>query len=173
MSGFKISQDKDDQTIDTNLELLKSLLGVNQKSVHEAISEDFTMAKLSDKDKKGTIEMTTNAFFCKKMIGDIAKKTEATKKWKWIEIEGEQGQWIPVYLTKEQKERIAEIATETFNGIMTRVQVNAIMNRNLKGNWLVGLLGKEEKDKTNEEEEEKPQKDWLGREKKAKKEEED
>ena len=66
--------------VDSKLELLKYTADI-QSRIKDDISSDFTLAKLEAKDKEGIIEMTSNAYFCKKVADLISEKCNEYGRW--------------------------------------------------------------------------------------------
>ena len=98
----------EEASIDNKLELLRYVSNV-QSRIKEDISSDFILAKLGDKDKNGIIEMTSNAYFVKKIMQLLAKKH--TK----YEYDSKTKTWKKIFLSEKEKEAIEKIANATFD----------------------------------------------------------
>lgn len=139
-----------EESIDNKLELLRYVSNV-QSRIRKDISSDFILAKLSDKDKEGIIEMTANAYFVKKIMMLVANKQI---KYNW---NNQKQKWEKSYLEPKEKKIITEIANATFDGYMTRVYMTTILNRNVPRNYLVRLIAGYDEN----EDDEKPAKEEL------------
>lgn len=120
-------------TIDNKLEILRFASQV-QSRIKKDISEDFILAKLEEKDKEGIIEMTSNAYFMKKILSVL--KAKGTK-WDW---DDKRKCWIKRNLNKEEQDFIQDIANATFDSYLTRIYMTVILNRNVPNNHLLKIL---------------------------------
>lgn len=130
------------EAIDNKLELLKYTSQV-QSRIKDEISTDFVLAKLSEKDKEGITEMTSNAYFVKRMMSIIKKKA---KRWEW---DSKEKKWEKKEAETSDRNKIEEISKRTFDMFMTRIYMTAILNRNVERNYLLNILAglKEEEEK--------------------------
>jgi hypothetical protein len=121
------------ESIDNKLELLRYISNVNSR-IKDDISSDFILAKLKDKDKEGIIEMTSNAYFVKKVMVMLAEKHKEYK------YDTKTKKWTMSHLDTKTKEAMKKIADATFDAYMTRIYMTAILNRNVPRNYLVRLI---------------------------------
>ena len=115
------------------LDIMKFVAEIKLR-LRKDISADFVLARLSAKDKEAIIEMTTNAYFSKRLLTILALRA---KRWKWNSKEKkyEQGN-----IDNEEKNYILKIADAVFDSYMTRIYMTVILNRNVDGNYLVNVL---------------------------------
>lgn len=122
-----------EETIDNKLEILTFLAKVKGR-IKKDITEDFILAKLSEKDKIAIINMTSNAYYMYKITTIIAEKST---KYEWNNNKKE---WTIRTLTKEEKESINNIAKAIFDSIMTPIYMTVLLNRNVEKNHLVRII---------------------------------
>lgn len=105
--------------------------------INDNITSDFVLAKLSDKDKEGIIEMTANAYFSRKIIDMLYKRG-------YKYVDGKK-----IKLDKTELARIKNIGDAVFDAFMTRIYMNVVLSRNVDKNYLVNVLSgyREEEDK--------------------------
>lgn len=133
--------------LDNKLELIKFTSQV-QSRIKDEISSDFILAKLSEKDKEGIIEMTADAYFCKKLIQTLNEKGSIT------EWNNKIKNWETRNLTTAEEEAIKTYADQVFDAFLTRIYMTVILNRNVPKNHLLKVLtGVNQED---EEEEQEP-----------------
>jgi hypothetical protein len=120
-------------SIDNKIEILKFISQV-QSRIKKDISEDFVLAKLGDKDKEGIIEMTSNAYFVKKILYMVQLKS---KKWDWDDTHK---QWIHRSLYPDEQKYIKELADSIFDSYLTRIYMTVILNRNVSDNHILNLM---------------------------------
>lgn len=124
------------------LDLVNSIAKV-KSSIRESITEDFTLARLNDKDKKLSIETVHLAYYIRKLIEGTA--VEATE-WHW-----EENKWVERYLPEEKKEILITRAKRIFDAFMVRPYMITTVNRNVKDNylaqWMLGIGQQEEEPK--------------------------
>ena len=101
-------------TIDNKLEILRFASQV-QSRIKKDISEDFILAKLGEQDKEGITEMTSNAYFMKKILSIL--KAKGTK-WDW---DIKKKCWIKRNLNDEEQGFIQNVADATFDSYLTRI----------------------------------------------------
>lgn len=123
-----------EQSIDNKLEMLKFTATV-QSRIRKDISEDFVLAKLGAQDKEGVIEMTTNAYFMKKIMHQI--RTRGNWRWEWDKTKQT---WHKKQKQPKELEYMRSIENKTFDSYMTRIYMTVILNRNVKENWLINIL---------------------------------
>ena len=131
-------------TIDNKLEILRFASQV-QSRIKKDISEDFILAKLEEKDKEGIVEMTSNAYFMKKILSIL--KAKGTK-WDW---DNKNKCWIKRSLNKEEMTFIQDVADATFDSYLTRIYMTVILNRNVPNNHLLKILAGATDDEDKEE----------------------
>lgn len=121
------------------LDLIQSV-GKVKSPIKDNITEDFTFARLCDKDKKLAIEMVHLAHYTKKLIKTVALEY---KQWNW-----DGHKWVESYLPKQEQKALNIIAENTFDSFMTRVYMTVILNRNVKDNyllkWILGVPEEQE-----------------------------
>lgn len=122
--------------IDTKIELLKYISEVNSNIKNE-IGSDFILAKLEDQDKEAIIEMTSNAYFCKK-IGEIIRY-QAESRGKWV-YNKEIKQYQKKQYSTQYIKTIQTLANNTFDAFLTRIYMTVILNRNKPNNTILELI---------------------------------
>jgi hypothetical protein len=145
--GMPVDPQKDGE-IDSKLELLKYMSDV-QSRIKNDISSDFILAKLGDQDKEGVIEMTSNAYFCKK-VGDMIKH-HAIKKGKWV-WSVKANSWIREEYDNDYLKGLEIINRATFDAFMTRIYMTVILNRNVEKNHMLKILSGSQEDERIEDE---------------------
>jgi len=125
-----------DGEVDNKLELLKYTSEV-QSRIRDDISPDFTLAKLSESDKEGIIEMTSNAYFCKKIGKSIEAKAKEIGKWSW---DNKTRKWRRVKYSQKYVDKLNKVTQATFDAFMTRIYMTVILNRNVNKNYLIKIL---------------------------------
>lgn len=129
-------KDYDEETdeIDNKLELLKYATKVLSRGVKKDITPDFIMAKFNNlKDKEAIIEMTNNAYFCKRTLQMMKKRKEWT-------YNNTTKTWTQKEMTEDKKEEINQITEKMFDTFMTRMSMTALLNRNVKNNHILRLI---------------------------------
>jgi hypothetical protein len=133
-----------ENTIDNKLEILKFASQV-QSRIRDDISEDFILAKLGEKDKEGIVEMTSNAYFMKKILAILKDKGT---KYDW-DIKNKA--WVQRKLNDNEKDFIEKVANATFDSYLTRIYMVVILNRNVPNNHLLNILAGATNQEDNEE----------------------
>ena len=145
---YEFREIQNDEQVDNKLELLKYFTQVQSRNVKEEITSDFVLARLSEKDKEGIIEMTNNAYFAKRLLQEMRKATI----WEWITetietrnkdgtiTKKKNGKWVLRTLTKEEQQTIQDTTIKMFNTYMIRNTTTAVLNRNVKDNYLIKLI---------------------------------
>lgn len=131
--------------IDTKIELLRFASQV-QSRIKNDISEDFVLAKLSDQDKEGIIEMTGNAYFSKR-INQLIKKRG--RKWQWND---NKKYWEERTLNEKEVQQITDNENATFDSYLNRIYMTVILNRNVPQNHLLQILSQAQEEQPPEEE---------------------
>ena len=129
--------------ITEDIELKVQLYEVNS-AIKDNISNDYTLAKLSEKDKLFITENYENAEYAKEILSRYARKGY------YYKFDDKKGDWVrdkfgapkQVYLTNDEKELIKTFANRIFNFFMIKPDILAILARNDDKNFLVKLLGK-------------------------------
>lgn len=146
----KTTIEKDENTIDNSLELIKYASEV-QSRIKEDINSDFVLGTgvvISDKERESIKEMTNNAYLSKRTIQDLTEK----KYWFWNKKRKE---WVKEELDETTKKKILNIADQLFDTHMIRHQMTVILNRNKEPNPLLnGLMGTSKAERQNEIDEE-------------------
>lgn len=138
------SDDVSDDNVDNKLELLKYSTKVLSRGVKSDITSDFVMAKFnSERDKEGVIEMTNNAYFCKRTLNMMKKKTV----WSYDSFSKT---WTLKKLSKDQVDEIGFLTNKMFDTFMTRLSMSAILNRNVKKNYILRLISGFDTEEDNE-----------------------
>lgn len=137
---------QENDTLDSKLDLYKFLADVKGK-VKTEVTSDLILAKLEDKDKLSIIEMTSNAYYGKKLIEQLKHR----KEWKWNKTSKN---WERQEPTKEEKEIIQNIADALFNMYMIRIHMTTLVNRNKTDNYILELISNYHKEPNKEDEEE-------------------
>lgn len=124
-----------DSSVDNALELLKYTSQV-QSRIKKDITSDFTLAKLSDKDKEGITELTVDAYFAKKVLSLIANKAQV-----W-DYNNETKVWVQHGLPDVDRKAIYGLADTTFDAFMNRIYMTVILSRNVDKNYLISVLAR-------------------------------
>lgn len=120
-------------------------------NIKKEITPDFTKAKLTDKEKDMIIELTSSGYFCKKIIENLR---DLSKYYDWKEKE-----W-KLYTEKNRPKEYSLLTTRAeyvYLMVMNRPYMTAILNRNVKDNYILNLqagAGNEIKEEETEEKEE-------------------
>lgn len=124
-----------DSSTDTELDFLKYLAQV-QSTIKSDITSDFTLAKLSEKDKEGIKEMTVNAYLCKQLSLEL----QHTKIHEW---DNNTKIWYKRHLTKQEKEKILFNSQRIFDAFMNRNYMTVLLNRNVPDNDMLKILARQ------------------------------
>ena len=141
MNKIKKTTTIEEKPTDTKLDLIKYTSQV-QSDINTNITSDFVLAKLNEQDKTAIIEMTDNAYHAKKILLQIAKNYKqntwnpTTKQWEITPITKEH----PIY------KKIQKIANKTFNMYMIKMQMIALLNRNVEKNHLINILAQRQEE---------------------------
>lgn len=131
-----------EQQFNDRLDILKHVSDIKLR-LKDDITNDFVLARLGEKDKTFIIEMTSNAYFSKKLLEVIKEKGEM-----WV-YEG--GEYKKKKLNKEQRDEVKQIAKTVFDSYMTKIYMTVVLNRNVDKNYLINVLsGYVEKDEGEE-----------------------
>lgn len=123
---------KDETTVADELELRKSLTQVDEK-IDKFLTTDFTLAKLTENQRKTIVELISDAYHIRRMIRNIIIKSKNKVPY----YNKEKGRWYWRDLNDEEKERINAKSLEAFESIMTKVRATVIMHRNMPQNYLI------------------------------------
>lgn len=135
-----------EDSVESKLELAKFIAQVKSRIGKQGdITSDFTYAKLGDKDKTMIVEMTANAQYGKRLLKSLEV---GYKKWQW---NNEKKRWELRYLTKKEKEIIQLHSQNAYDTFMIRPTMIAILNRNVKNNYLIARTMDIEEEATEEE----------------------
>lgn len=134
IDGYQQIKLGDMENTETKLKLLKYTTEV-QSRIRKDISSDFVLAKLGKQDREGIIEMTSNAYFYKRLM----EMVKNARKWEWNE---EQQMWKRVDLSEAEKARIQESTNQTFDTFLNRIYMTVILSRNVEKNHLLKMLSK-------------------------------
>lgn len=118
-------------------------IGEVKLRLRKDITADFILAKLTDKDKTGIIEMTSNAYFAKKILTTLANRS---KRYVWNE---KVGKYEKKPIPEDEKKYLEDLGKAIFDGYMTRIYMTVILNRNVDKNYLINVLagyGEDDKD---------------------------
>lgn len=123
------------------LDIFKHVAEVHSR-IRKDIGSDFVMAKLGEKDKEAIIELTSDAYFCKRIV---EKLKEQYKEYNWgtEKYEG---------LDEETQKKMQDIADQIFDSFMTRIYMTVNLSRNVAKNYLLNLLAKPDPEEEQEEE---------------------
>lgn len=125
--------------IQNRIQLLSHVSEV-QSRIKKDISSDFILAKLSDKDKEGVIEMTGNAYYWQKLIKLWADNSTT---WKWND---NTKTWIQTGLPPNTMKKIYKTADTLFDTFMIRIYMTVLLNRNVPKNYLINILSSQPED---------------------------
>lgn len=123
---------KDETTVADELELRRSLTQVDEK-IDKFLTTDFTLAKLTENQRKTIVELISDAYHVRRMIRNIIIKSKNKVPY----YNKEKGKWYWRDLNDEEKERINAKSLEAFESIMTKVRATVIMHRNMPQNYLI------------------------------------
>lgn len=126
--------EEEQDNIDNKLELLKHL-GEVQSPIREEITSDFVYAKLGDKDKEGVTEMTANAWLSKSYYKQMRAKATV-----WTFNKSLQ-RWEGRGVDTKTTGYMDAAGSSLFQAFMIRPYMTVILNRNVKDNHIVKLLG--------------------------------
>lgn len=147
--GVKIKPDKEG-SIDNQLEFSKFLSEV-QGRVKGQLTSDFVLAKLSEKDKEATREILANAYYSKRVMETVIIKA-AEQTW---EYDKERLIWRTRGLEEKRIKEIREQIELLMDTMTVRLQVTAVVNRNVPNNKLLRMLLRRNEEEEGEEEKEK------------------
>lgn len=130
------------------LDLIADFTKVDDRAGRKEITSDFTKAKLNEKQRETVIEMTSSAYFCKRIVENLRDNSRwynwKSKRWEYYTKEGTKA---------DEYEVMTRRAEYAFNNVMHRPFMTAILHRNIKDNYLLKLQAKaSEKDDDEEEE---------------------
>lgn len=131
-------KDKKD-TFNDKLDALKYMSEV-QSSIKKNVTSDFILAILDEKSKEGIIELTADAYYSQRILDQIQRRA---KRWKWNE---QTKKWELEGLTDDDVRKIGNIKENAFNAYMTRIQMAAVVNRNVPNNHILKLLAEAKED---------------------------
>ena len=135
--------------VENKLELIKYTSQV-QSRIRDEITSDFILAKLGDKDKEAVIEMTSNAYFAKKIIWMICKRAKARGVYVW---DKKQDKYVREEFERKKLEVLKGYGKVIFDSYMNRVYMTVLLNRNVPQNYLIRLMaGLPDEEKEEEEE---------------------
>lgn len=121
---------------DTGLDIANHLAIVHSK-IKSTVSPDFVMAKFDDKNKEFVIEMIANAFFARNVLRSLVlygqKKLQDYRNKRPYDKESIQN----IIRELEAVEQTQELIFTTYT---TKVQMVAVVNRNVPSNDLVKIL---------------------------------
>lgn len=123
---------KPEPTVESKLEIYKDMIEIKSR-IKSDVTADYVFCRLSDKDKEFVIEMVSNAYYGKKMLG-VVKELSSTQ---WIYIENE---WLRVRRTQEEINLLEKFEINIFHAFLIKVEMIAILNRNVKNNFLIRIL---------------------------------
>lgn len=119
-------------TVGDNISLLKYLSDVKLK-INKIVTEDYVLTKLNPKDKVFVIEMINNCAFVTSLMEVLKQKTK----------------------TKQEADTIQAYKEELYNAYMTRIDMIAVVNRNVPNNHILQMLSGSAQEDQEEEETEK------------------
>lgn len=139
------TEEPEEKTVDNKLELLKYTSDV-QSRIKTDITSDFILAKLNEKDKEAIVELTADAYFSKRVIEQIAKRSH---QWHW---NNENNKWQKQPLDINKKNKITKMASRIFDSYMIKLQMTALVNRNVDKNYLINILAQQQERNETEDE---------------------
>lgn len=116
----------------TQIDIINKIPQVNSR-IKDEITADFTLCKLSNQDKEAVTEIVSDAYYCKEII----KKYKNKKKWNWDDNKKE---WHETGLTTQEIKKIDEYLETVFDTFMKRIFMVAILNRNVKDNYIIEYM---------------------------------
>jgi hypothetical protein len=131
MNEDKISEEMKVEQFSDRMDVLRHVSEIKLKLKND-ITNDFVLARLSEKDKEYIVEMTGNAYFSKKLLDLIEEKGE-----EWIYKDGK---YTKEKLSQLKKDKIKAISTRVFDSYMTRIYMVVVLNRNVDKNYLINVL---------------------------------
>lgn len=137
------TKENKEPTIDNRLELLKYTSEV-QSRIQKDITSDFILARLGEKDKEAIVELTSDAYFTKRVINEIIKRSH---EWNWNKKEKK---WYKTPMKEEDAKKIIEIANKTFDAYMIKITMTALLNRNVNQNYLINILAQQQEQQEEE-----------------------
>lgn len=122
-----------EQNFSDKLDVMKFVADIKLRLKRD-ITTDFVLAKLEGKDKEAIIEMTSNAYFAKKLLLLLSRKS---RRWIWNEKKGE---YEKQEISKEDKKYLEGLSDAVFDSYMTRIYMTVVLNRNVDKNYLINVL---------------------------------
>lgn len=135
-----------DDNIDNKLEMMKYTTKI-QSSLSKSVSTDFILAKLGKEDKEGIVNMVANAYMCKRLL---YSKLENYYTYKW---DDDAQRWRKVILKRDDAKNYNVLkgkADSIFDTIMVKVNMTAVLNRNVPKNHLLRMVNGLEEDYMND-----------------------
>ena len=126
-------EQNEEEVLSDKLDLMKFVADIKLR-LNKDITTDFTLAKLGAKDKEAIIEMTSNAYFSKRLLMVLSRKST---KWVW---DGKKKDYIKTLLSNEERKYIEKLSDMVFDSYMTRIYMTVVLNRNVDGNYLVNVM---------------------------------
>ena len=151
---FNTFLEEEKKKLADTLDLSKYMVDVHG-AINKVIKADYTLARLSDKDKEAVIEMTANAYMTKKLYDILKLRAKIpyynpkTKRYEERE------------LNNEEKKKVDEVGKRVFDTIMTRVHMTVIMNRNVDKNYLIKIIAKIQEEVEQLENQEEPKESGI------------
>jgi hypothetical protein len=132
-SDEEYSLEENEEEFKGRLDIMKFVADVKLRLKRD-ITADFILAKLEKKDKEAIIEMTSNAYFSKKLMFILATRSHF---WEWNEKRME---YTKRRMTKEKTKYILKIGDAIFDSYMTRIYMTVLLNRNVDKNYMINVL---------------------------------
>ena len=101
------------KSYDDIYDVLKSLVTIESPAIRKEITEDFTKAKLKEKDREFVVEMVANAFGVQSLFESMGKNAEN------------------MGFPKETVDGVEKAGSDQFQKMIIRVTMMANINRNL------------------------------------------
>lgn len=133
IAGKNTDETREDKPFSDRYDIARFLADIKLR-LRRDISTDFVLAKFDAKNKEGVIEMTSNAYFAKKLIQLLKRRGYV---WKW---NAEKGEYNKEELSKKDSDYLTKLGDGIFDAFMTRIYMTTILNRNVDGNYLINVL---------------------------------
>lgn len=108
---------------------LKHLADVHTHKIRDIISSDWVLAKLETKEKDFLIEMSHNAIMTKILMDRMKERA--------IQYEFINNNWVEKDIDTKIGSKMIENSLSVFNNMIFRLQMIAILNRNVSSNYLI------------------------------------
>lgn len=137
---MSVDSEKQQLQFDTPLDIAK-FVAETKTRVKDEINSDFVLAKLPEETRASIIEMTSNAFWARRVVEqaesgvireELADREKTLERQKYYE---------------EKKRVIREMSKKTFDLYMDKIYITTALYRNIDGNYIIDVITASNKDK--------------------------